>query len=113
MQSKQPPDINIKGSRWLLCCRLEDLGKRGVDSQWPLDAEPISYPEGESDTYPVVSDSLWPHGLSSGQNTVVGSLCFSRGSSQPRDQTQVSHIAGGFFTSWTTRETCFLPKETL
>ena len=24
---------------------------------------------------------------------------FSRGSSQPRDQTQASHIAGGFFTS--------------
>ena len=24
---------------------------------------------------------------------------FSRGSSQPNDQTQVSHIAGGFFTS--------------
>ena len=24
---------------------------------------------------------------------------FSWGSSQPRDQTQVSHIAGGFFTS--------------
>ena len=29
---------------------------------------------------------------------------FSRGSSQPRDGTQVSHIAGGFFTSWATRE---------
>ena len=29
---------------------------------------------------------------------------FSRGSSQPRDQTHVSHIAGGFFTSWATRE---------
>ena len=29
---------------------------------------------------------------------------FSRGSSQPRDGTQVSCIAGGFFTSWTTRE---------
>ena len=28
---------------------------------------------------------------------------FSRGSSQPRDQTQVSHITGGFFTSWATR----------
>ena len=28
----------------------------------------------------------------------------SRGSSQPRDQTQVSHIAGGFFTFWATRE---------
>ena len=29
---------------------------------------------------------------------------FSRGSSQPRDQTQVSRIAGGFFTSWATRK---------
>ena len=29
---------------------------------------------------------------------------FSWGSSQPRDWTQVSHIAGGFFTSWATRE---------
>ena len=29
---------------------------------------------------------------------------FTRGSSQPRDQTQVSRIAGGFFTSWATRE---------
>ena len=34
---------------------------------------------------------------------------FSRWSSQPRDQTHVSHIAGGFFTSWATREA---PKET-
>ena len=29
---------------------------------------------------------------------------FSRGSSQPRDRTQVSHVAGGFFTVWATRE---------
>ena len=28
----------------------------------------------------------------------------SRGSSQPRDQSQVSHIVGGFFTNWATRE---------
>ena len=28
----------------------------------------------------------------------------NRGVSQPRDQTQVSHIAGRFFTSWATRE---------
>ena len=28
---------------------------------------------------------------------------FSRGFSQARDRTQVSHIAGGFFTSWATR----------
>ena len=33
---------------------------------------------------------------------------FSRGSSQPRDQTQVSHIAGIFFISWATREALVL-----
>ena len=41
---------------------------------------------------------------SPGQNTGVGSLSLLQGSSQPRDQTQVSHIAGRFFTSWATRE---------
>ena len=30
---------------------------------------------------------------------------FSKGSSYPRDWTQVSHIVGGFFTGWATRET--------
>ena len=29
---------------------------------------------------------------------------FSKGSSQPRDQPWVSHIAGRFFTIWATRE---------
>ena len=29
---------------------------------------------------------------------------FSRGSSQPRDQAQILHIAGRFFTNWATRE---------
>ena len=29
---------------------------------------------------------------------------FSSGSSQPRDQTQVSSIAGRFFTIWVTKE---------
>ena len=40
------------------------------------------------------------------QARILGWLAvsFSRGSSWPRDQTQVSHIAGGFFTHWATRE---------
>ena len=29
---------------------------------------------------------------------------FSKGSPPPKDQTQVSHIVGGFFTNWATRE---------
>ena len=56
-----------------------------------------------------VSDSLRPHWLyspwnSPGQNTGVGSLSLLQGSSQPRDQTPVSHIAGRFFTSEATME---------
>ena len=42
---------------------------------------------------------------------------FSRGSSQPKDQTQVFHIAGRFFTSWATREAhkhaYNLPKQSI
>ena len=37
---------------------------------------------------------------------------FSRGSSQPRDRTQVSWIAGRFFTSWGTRE-AQLPRHSV
>ena len=63
----------------------------------------------ESESRSVMSDSLRPDGIyrplnSPGQNTGVGSLSLLQGSSQPRDQTQVSSIAGRFFTSWATRE---------
>ena len=36
---------------------------------------------------------------------------FSRGSFQPRVRTQVFCIAGGFFTSWATREAGLLPNH--
>ena len=57
----------------------------------------------------AISDSLWPHGLYSSWNSPARVLewvavPFSRGSSQPRDGTQVSHIAGRFFTSSAIRE---------
>ena len=62
-----------------------------------------------SESWSVVSNPLRLHGLysswnSPGQNTRWVAVLFSRGSSQPRDQTQVSCIAGGFFTSWAPRE---------
>ena len=51
------------------------------------------------ESWSVVSDSLWSHGLyspwnSPGQNTGVGSLSLLQGSSQPRNWTGVSCIAG-------------------
>ena len=61
-----------------------------------------------SESHPVVSDSLWPHGIVHGvlQARILERVAvpFSWGSSQPRDRTQVSHIAHWFFTSWATRE---------
>ena len=44
------------------------------------------------------------------KNTEVGSIPFSRGSFQPRDQTQVSCIAGRFSTVWATREAPYKTK---
>ena len=41
---------------------------------------------------------------SPGKNTEVDCIPLSRVSSRPRDQIQVSHIAGRFFTSWAIRE---------
>ena len=44
------------------------------------------------------------HGILQARILEWGAFPFSRGSSQPRDQTQVSRPEGGFFTSWATRE---------
>ena len=44
------------------------------------------------------------HGILQARILEWVAFSFSRGSSQPRDQTQVSHMAGRFFTSWATRE---------
>ena len=48
------------------------------------------------------------HGDSPSKNTGVGFHALLQGSSEPRDQNQVSRIAGGFFTFWATR--CFILK---
>ena len=44
------------------------------------------------------------HGLLQARILEWVAFPFSRGSFKPRDWTQVSHIAGGFFTNWATRE---------
>ena len=45
------------------------------------------------------------HGILQARILEWVAIPFSRGSSWPRDWTQVSCIAGGFFTVWATRET--------
>ena len=53
----------------------------------------------ERASHSAVSDSLRPHGILQARILEWVAFPFSRGSSQPKDQTQVSRIAGGFFTS--------------
>ena len=64
-----------------------------------------SFCENESKSRSVVSDSLRPyeivHGILQARKLEWEAIPFFRGSSQPRDQSQVC-IAGGFFTSWAT-----------
>ena len=55
---------------------------------------------------PSLSDPMdyTVHGILQARILEWVAFSFSRASSQPRDWAQVSHIAGGFFTSWATRE---------
>ena len=88
---------------------LQSMGLQRVRHNWMTNT---LYHQGSSYIYSsrsVMSDSLWVHGLYSHgilQARILECVAFpfSRGSSQPRDQTQVSHIAGRFFTSWSSRE---------
>ena len=52
----------------------------------------------------VTSWTVAHHGILQARVLEWVDIPFSRRSSQPRDQTQVSCIAGGFFTIWATRE---------
>ena len=52
-------------------------------------------------------DTPWDytvHGILQARILEQVAVPFSKESSQPRDWTQLSCIAGGFFTSWATRE---------
>ena len=61
--------------------------------------------EGESESVWLFA-SPWTvvHGILQARILEWVAFPFSRGSSQPRDWTQVSLIAGSFFTSWAIRE---------
>ena len=51
------------------------------------------------------------HGIFQARVLEWGAISISRGSSWPRDQTQVSHIAGRRFTVWATREALRIPLK--
>ena len=62
---------------------------------------------------PIVCDSMdyTVRGILRARVLELVAIPFSSASSKSRDQTQVSHIAGRFFTSWTTKEAQHLLKS--
>ena len=87
-----------------------DLSDPGIKPESPsLQAYSLlSEPPGESQKFVLCYlSNLCPQNSPS-KNTRVGSCSLSRGSSQPKDRTQVSCLAGRFFTVRATREACAL-----
>ena len=66
----------------------------------PLDCSTPGFSVKVAQSCPTLSDPMHDtvHEILQAKILEWGALPFSRGSSQPRDRTQVSHIAGGFFT---------------
>ena len=89
---------NKQTNKW----RMEEIKNILTTIPSILKGNICSYSHHESESHSIVSESLWPHGY-----TVHGILQaripewitfpFFRGSSQPRDRTQVSRIPGEFF----------------
>ena len=82
---------------------------RGVITTYACEKGVIRCESGsESESRSVVSDSVIPWTIVPGilQARIMEwvAIPFSRGSSRPRDQTQVSCLAGGYFTKWAMRE---------
>ena len=86
--------------------------------RWTCMHRHLPCPESECVSCSVVSASLWPHGLlpasllcpwdSPGKNTGVGSHFLLQGIFPTQDRTQVSWVAGGFFTMWADKIFFFL-----
>ena len=86
----------------MLPCFYRDLDvppglstRRGLPTRWVSECVCESH---------SVKSNCIVHGILQARIPEWVAFPFSRGSSQPRDRTQVSHIAGGFFASWAVRE---------
>ena len=97
------------------CAILEKLLNFSVSVMSPLNCGNSPYEENESEvtvSWPTFCDPMdcnLPdssiHGIFQARILEWVAISFSKGSSQPRDWTWVSHTAGRLFTIWATGET--------
>ena len=83
---------------WPSCARLHHISQNSVQSKTKVKWKSLSH---VTFCNPM---NYMVHGILQARILEWVAFPFSRESSQPRDQTQVSCIAGRFFTSWATRK---------
>ena len=87
------------GTKWFICCcMMMMIWMIFVPQSCPTLFDPMDW----SPPYSSV------HGIFQARILKRATFHFSRGYSQPRDQTLISYIAGRFFTIWATREALFV-----
>ena len=92
----------------LFVCLFQDwavtrlVGLRGTAWWWWFSHEVVSNYSWDLRDCSLPGSSV--HGIPQARILEWASISFSRGSSQPRNQTQVSCTAGRLFTNWATRE---------
>ena len=106
---------------WSLRAREASRVARELGGWWHCYLGEGSSPSCAVLSHSVMSDSVTPWTVARQAPLSVGifqarilewvALPSSRASSQPRDQTQVLHIAGRFFTIWATREASLWKKS--
>ena len=103
-----PPGSSVHGILW-----ARNLGKNTGVGRCALLQETFPNP-GIKSSSPAFRQILYHlRHLGSPRILVWAAYPFSRGCSQPRNQTRVFCIAGGYFTSWATRGSCKLPLQFL
>jgi len=91
---KETNDWNIQRFSRLIMLNVRNLKKKRVH-MWKLLSSVQLF---------VIPMNYTVHGIPQARTLEWVAFSFSRGSSQPRDWTQVSCIAGRFSTSWVTRK---------
>ena len=86
---------------------LSNSGIKPMSPTWQVDSFPLKVKVAQSCPTLCNPRDYTVHGILQARILEWAALPFSMGSSQSRDRTQVSHIAGGFFTNRAIREAVF------
>ena len=106
--------VSVSGS--VLPMNIQDWFPLGATGWLSLLSKGIGYPEMHIMMAPDPQcdpREYTVHGILQARILAWVAIPFFRGSSQPRDRTQVSRIAGRFFTSWATRGAHCIQKCTV